>query len=105
MADGIQPSKCKTLCISNKKHPPQKRYLFCGVELDQVEEISYLGITFTSKLKWNHHVSSVASKATKVLGVMRRNLWNFPKKVRENSIQIHCTTQARICINSLGSLY
>ena len=81
----FNPSKCKILCISNKKHPPQKRYLFCGVELDQVEEMSYLGITFTSKLKWNHHISSVASKATKVLGVMRRNLWNCPKKVRETA--------------------
>ena len=29
----------------------------------------------------------------------------LPQESERNSIQIHCTTQARICINSLGSLY
>ena len=46
------------------------KYMFCGVELDQVDEIPYLGIAITSKLEWNHHASSVAGKATKILGMV-----------------------------------
>ena len=40
----FNPSKCRTICISTKKVPPQRKYIFCGVELDQVEYISYLGV-------------------------------------------------------------
>ena len=73
----------KLLCISNKRSPPVKKYTFCGVELEQVDDITYLGITLTSKLKWDQHVSTVSSKASQVLGVVRRNLHNCPRSVRE----------------------
>ena len=79
----FNPSKCKILCISNKRSPPVKKYTFCGVELEQVDDITYLGITLTSKLKWDQHVSTVSSKASQVLGVVRRNLYNCPRSVRE----------------------
>ena len=69
----------------NKRSPPVKKYTLCEVELEQVEEITYLGITLTSKLKWDRHVSSVSSKASKVLGVLRRNLHICPRSVRETA--------------------
>ena len=81
----FNPSKCKVLCISNTRSPPVKKYTLCGVELEQVEEITYLGITLTSKLKWDQHVSSVSSKPSKVLGVVRRNLHICPRSVRETA--------------------
>ena len=81
----FNPSKCKVLCISNKRSPPVRKYTFCGVELEQVEDFIYLGITLTSKLKWDQHVSTVSSKASKVLGVVRRNLYNCPRSVRETA--------------------
>lgn len=56
------------------------------MELEQVEEISYLGITVNSKLKWNTHISSISSNASKVLGMVRLNMWNCPKQVRETSL-------------------
>ena len=33
----FNPSKCKIICISTKKSPPLKKYVFCGCELDQVD--------------------------------------------------------------------
>ena len=85
VAGAVHPSKCKVLCISNKRSPPVKKYTLCGVELEQVEEITYLGITLTSKLKWDQHVSSVSSRASKVLGVVLRNLHICPRWVRETA--------------------
>ena len=64
-----------------RKH--QRVYSFCGVKLEQVESMSYLGVTFNDDLKWSNHVSTISSKASRVLGMMKRNLWNFPKKVKE----------------------
>ena len=82
------PSKCKVLCISNKRSLPVKKYTFCGVKLEQVEDITYLSIMLTSKLKWDQHVSTVSSKASKVLGVVRRNLHHCPRLVRETAYKI-----------------
>ena len=40
----FNPAKCNTICLSTKKVPPQRKYVFCGVELEQVVSISYLGV-------------------------------------------------------------
>ena len=41
----FNPSKCKIVAISNKKNPPQRKYVVCGVELEQVGSFPYLGVT------------------------------------------------------------
>ena len=61
------------------------KYTFCRVELDQVEKITYMGIMLTSKLKWDQHVSTVSTKASKVFGVVWRNLHNCLRSVRETA--------------------
>ena len=86
----FNPSKCKTICISNKKTPPQRVYSFCGVKLEQVESMSYLGVIFNDDLKWSNHVSTISSKASRVLGMMKRNLWNCPKRVKEIAYTTLC---------------
>lgn len=99
----FNPSKCKILCISNKRSPPVKKYTFCGVELEQVDNITYLGITLTSKLKWDQHVSTVSRKASQVLGVVRRNLHNCPSSVRETAYKTLSPSYPRICKCRMGS--
>ena len=32
-------------------NPPQRKYVFCGVELEQVDSFPYLGVTISNKLK------------------------------------------------------
>ena len=81
----FNPSKCNIICISNKQRPPQRQYFFCGSKLEQVDSASYLGITVNSKLKWSEHISSISSKASRSLGLIKRNLWNYPRKVRETA--------------------
>ena len=81
----FNPSKCNIICISTKQKPPKRKYTFCGSVLEQVDSTSYLGITINSKLKWSHHISSISSNASKSLGLIRRNLWNCPRKVRETA--------------------
>ena len=81
----FNPFKCNIICISNKQSPPQRTYTFCGSKLEQVDSASYLGITVNSKLKWSEHISSISSKASRSLGLIKRNLWNCPRKVRETA--------------------
>ena len=70
----FNPSKCNIMRISNKQRPPQRTYFFCGSKLEQVDSASYLGITVNSKLKWSEHISSISSKASRSLGLIKRNL-------------------------------
>ena len=58
---------------------------FCGVELEQVVSTSYLGVILNNNLKWSNHVSSISGKANKVLGLIKRNLWNCLKQVKETA--------------------
>ena len=77
----FNPAKCKTICLSTKKVSPQRKYVFCGVELEQVVSTSYRGVILNNNLKWSNHVSSISGKAIKVLGLIKRNLWNCSKQV------------------------
>ena len=79
----FNPSKCKIVTISQKNNPPQRKYVFCGVDLEQVDSLPYLGVTISNKLKWSAHVSITAAKANKSLGTIQRNLWNCSKNVKE----------------------
>ena len=81
----FNPSKCIIICISNKQSLPQRTYFFCGSKLERVDSASYLGITVNSELKWSKHISSISSKVSRSLGLIQRNLWNCPRKVRETA--------------------
>ena len=54
-----------------------------GTDLENVESIKYLGVTITSDLRWNTHVSNVCTKANRTLGFLRRNLYSCPQEVEE----------------------
>ena len=54
-----------------------------GNDLENVESIKYLGVTITSDLRWNTHVSNVCTKANRTLGFLRRNLYSCPQEVKE----------------------
>ena len=54
-----------------------------GTNLENVESIKYLGVTITSDLRWNTHVSNVCTKANRTLGFLRRNLYSCPQEAKE----------------------
>ena len=58
-------------------------YTLEGIDLENVENIKYLGVTITSDLRWNTHVSNVCTKANRTLGFLRRNLYSCPQEVKE----------------------
>ena len=58
-------------------------YTLDGTDLKNVESIKYLGVTITSDLRWNTHVSNVCTKANRTLGFLRRDLYSCPQEVKE----------------------
>ena len=54
-----------------------------GTDLENVKSIQYLGVTITSELRWNTHVSNVCTKANRTLGFLGRNLYSCPQEIKE----------------------
>ena len=80
----FQPVKCNMMQLTRKRIKKiQTSYTLQGTDLENVESIKYLGVTITSDLRWNTHVSNVCTKANRTLGFLRRNLYSCPKEVKE----------------------
>ena len=51
--------------------------------LEQVQSARYFGITITDNLDWGQHISEISSKATRTLGLLRRNLAFAPRQTKD----------------------
>ena len=80
----FQPVKCNMVQLTRKRIKKiHASYTLEGTNLENVESIKYLGVTITSDLRWNTHVSNVCTKANRTLGFLRRNLCSCPQEVKE----------------------
>ena len=77
----FQPVKCNMMQLTRKRI--HASYTLEGTDLENVESIKYLGVTITSDLRWNKHLSNVCTKANRTLGFLRRNLYSWPQEVTE----------------------
>ena len=77
----FQPVKCNMMQLTRKRIKKMNAsYTSEGTDLENVESIKYLGVTITSDLRWNTHVST---KANRTLGFLRRNIYSCPQEVKE----------------------
>ena len=80
----FQPNKCNMVQLTNKRSSKiQANYTLEGTVLESVESIKYLGVTITNDFKWNTHIFNVCTKANRILGFLRRNLYSCPPDVKE----------------------
>ena len=77
----FQPVKCNMIQLTRKLIKKiHASHTLEGTDLENVESIYYLGVTITSDLRWNTHVSNVFLKANRTLGFLRRNLYSCPQE-------------------------
>ena len=80
----FQSVKCNMVQLTRKRIKKiHASYTLEGTDIENVESIKYLGVTITSDLRWNTHVSNVCTKANRTLGFLRRNLNSCPQEVKE----------------------
>ena len=80
----FQPVKCNMMQLTRKRIKKiHASYTLEGTNLENVESIKNLGVTITSDLRWNTHVSNVCTNANRTLGFLRRNLYSCPQEVKE----------------------
>ena len=82
----FQPVKCNMMQLTRKRIKKiHASYTLEGTDLENVQSIKYFGVTITSDLRWNTHVSNVCTKANRTIWFPRRNLYSCPQEVKEAS--------------------
>ncbi len=66
----LNAKKCKFMVITRKRHPPKVTITIDG---ETLEHIIYLGVTIQDDLSWSLHISTICSKARRLLGFLYRN--------------------------------
>ena len=80
----FQSAKCNMIQLTRKRIKKiHASYALERLDLESVESIKYLGMTITNDLRWNTHLNNVCTKATRILGFLRRNLHSCPQEVKE----------------------
>ena len=70
----LNPSKCKMMCITNKKKPIAYTYHINNSVVEWVDTFKYLGVKIHSNLIWGEQVKDVASRASRVLNLLRHTM-------------------------------
>ena len=86
--------------LTNKRSSKiQTNYTLEGTVLENVENITYLGVIIINDLKWNTHSSNVCTKANRTLGFLKRNLCSCPPDVKEAAYKglVRLVTTVFIC--------
>ena len=55
----------------------------CNMPLNIVTEHEYLGICLHHKLSWSPHIDRVRNKANRLLGFLKRNIYNASTQIKE----------------------
>ena len=71
----FQSVKCNMMQLTRKRIKKiYASYSLAGTDLENVESIKYLGVTITSDLRWNTHVSNVCTKANRTPSIPEEKL-------------------------------
>ena len=79
--------KCLVMNIGNLKIKSKHEYKMNIQILDTVRHHPYLGVKITDNMKYNNHINTITSKASRVLGFVKRNLKHCPRTVKERAYQ------------------
>ena len=77
--------KCVQMTITNKRKEIKNTYYLDKVPLEQKESIKYLGVIIDNKLNFEKHIKEKAKNATKILNLLRRNLYFAPRTVKKKA--------------------
>ena len=98
----LNPAKCEALNLSNKRSPLQFTYTIGSGPILWKSLVRYLGVYINSKLTWSDHCKVTASKASRILNVLRRTMFGcsaHAKDVAYKSIVRPCLEYACVVWN------
>ena len=104
MADEIQrcQMQCYAMHMTHKRKPLLSSYKMNISFLQTVTKHTYLGVEINNKLNWAEHISISTSKANKVIGLLRRNLFSCSAKVKETAYKTLVRPKLEYCATKIN---
>ena len=75
--------KCQVITVTRNHTKINHQYRLNNTILKSVTSAKYLGVTLTSDLSWNTHITNICQKANKTLAFLRRNLQIHSVQLKE----------------------
>lgn len=85
----LNVKKCVHVTFTRKHSYKLNTYSINNAALGTAREHKYLGVYFTSDLRWTRHVYHIKVKAARVLGFLRRNFSELPSNLKEQLYFTH----------------
>ena len=79
--------KCVVMNFGTSRTKRKYEYKMNSQTLETVKHNPYLGVELTDNLKYHDHIDTITSKASRVLGFVKRNLKHCPRTVKERAYQ------------------
>ena len=79
--------KCVVMNFGTLKNKSKYEYKMINQTLEVVKHNPYLGVELSDNMKYNQHINTITSKASRVLVFVKRNLKHCPKTVKERAYQ------------------
>ena len=76
-------NKCKVISVYHRRYTDSgliPNYVINNINLDEVDEIKDLGVTYDSLLLFDKHISEKVNKAYTMLGIIKRNFTHISRK-------------------------
>lgn len=96
---GFNTSKCFVMNVTQQRSPLQHQYMMGNTALEVVQHHPYLGVELSGDLDWKHHISNVTSKASRILGLLQRHLYDCTSKVKETAYKSLVRPRLEYCGN------
>ena len=64
-----------------QKRVPQLSFNIEGLPIEQVYEFNFLGLIIDANLNWKAHLNAIGTKVSRVIGLLHKLKYVFPKKV------------------------
>ena len=97
--------KCFTMTTGKGRKLIDKVYTLHDHPLQITDSAKYLGLTLTSDLKWNTHISNTTKKANSILDLLRRNLKTAYQTLKTQAYQFLSKASSGICRHGLEPTY
>ena len=79
----LNTSKTKSMLLHSRRKVCDSTLELCveGSQVDQVRSIKFLGVTINDTLTWSDHISTVCTKVSRNINLLRRLSWFLPRSL------------------------
>ena len=77
----VNVSKTKFMVFHKRRDVPKLNLSLNNINIESVSHFTFLGIILDTALSWKYHINMIAIKISKVIGILHKLKYIFPKNI------------------------